>query len=266
MLSRLGHIADRCFITLVFTLLGWVNAESWPFLLAFIAFGAAIDLWLVRPRPIVPYEALSDQERQAARARWNKLLPIVIGCHIVALIIFVVTAGLMRKSPETIEWVGPVLYRWTSPFIALLRNHYTDLTSHSLPYRASLVAFVYAQLFPCFYAALAIWLAQLRNIGAFDHPRTQYDKRWKKKLALSGLFLLILLTLPFVLYYTTGKYIDYDDHEWRGRHININLAEYNYFFFDLAFLLGCLGVFIPLLHLLMRLVFPMNGGKQGQGA
>lgn len=266
-LSRLGHIADRYFITLVFTVLGWANAESWPCLLAFVASGAAVDIWLVRPRPIIPYEMLSDEERRAARARWNRLLPIVIGCHVVALTILIVTAALMRKSPETIEWIGPVLYRWTSPFIALLRNHYTDLTSHGLPYRANLIAFVYGQLFPFFYSALAIWLARFRNIGALDHPRTRYDKPWRLRLLHIAMLMLIPVLLLFLLYVTSWVDIDYEDHEIRRRHINTNLADYNSFFFELAFLLGGFGIMIPLLHLLMRampIVFSRRAGGQRQ--
>jgi hypothetical protein len=267
-LARLCRLADRYFITLVFTVLGWANAESWPYLLAFVAFGAVLDIYLVKPRPIIPQEMLSSEEKSAARARWIWLLPVVIGCHIAALIILIVTAGLMRESPETIEDIGPILYQWGSPFSALLRNHHTDLTSHGLPDRANLVALVYSQLFLLFYGALGIWLVQVRNIGALDHPRSQHEKPRRHKLLWIAMIALILpAVLLFALYHATWVDIDYGDHKLRRRHINTNLADYNVFFFNLAFLLGALGMFIPVLHLAIRMtpfIFSKRASKQAQ--
>lgn len=266
MFSRLGQIADRYFITLVFIGLGWANAESWPYFLPFVVFGAAVDIWFVKPRPIIPYEMLSGEERHSARAKWTKLLVVAIGCPAAALVIWFVTAGLMRKSPETIEWTGPVLYEWASPYIALLRSHHTDLISNGLPHRANFVAFFYAQLFSLFYAALALWLVQIRSIGALDHPRTQDDKPRRRKLLHIAMLLLVPLLLLYLVHCTTWIDIDYNDHEFRRRHINTNVADYNSFFFHLAIRLGAFGVTVSLLHLLVRtapIVFSMRAvGRQ----
>ena len=252
MLSRLGHIADRYFITLVYAILGWANAESWPYLLVFVAFGAAIDVWLVKPNAMFPGELLTAAEITTAKAKWNRTIPIVIGVPLIGISILVAMRTLGTHAPEDVTTIGPAIYGLASPYIALLRHHYQDLLAHDLLDRAQLVAVNYTGLFLLFYVGLGLWLATLRNIGAFDYMRIS-GYSLKQKIAVA--FLLVIAPVMFVvtLYLTTSIDIDYHDENFRGRHINTNVAKYDSFFWDLAFLLGATGgALLLVLQMLFR--------------
>jgi len=249
-LSRLGHIADRYFITLTFILLGWINAQSWPYLLVFIALGLAIDIRFVQPGTIIPFELLTADEIAIAKARWKKLIPLVIGLPSACVILLVTLHTLEAESPELLHSIGPTVYVVASPWIALLRHHYQDLMSHSLLDRANVVAVTYAGLFLLFYPALGFWMAKVRSIGAFDHPRTVVST--KQKLMAIPLLIMFPFLMWFAIHIITGVDIDYFDESFRRRHINTNVAKYDSFFWDMAFMQAALSIMFPLAHMILR--------------
>lgn len=258
MFSRLGHIADRYFITLVFAVLGWVNAESWPHLLVFVVFGVVLDVKLVRPQAIIPYEMLTDEQQKAVKARWKDLIPLAVGLPLACATFLVTTNVLEAKAPDLLRPIGPMVYSFASPYIALLRNHYQDLLAHSLPDRANVVAVTYAGLFVLFYCGLGFWLVKFRNIGVIDNPRTKIYSI-KEKIAISSCLIVVPVVLLFGLHVVSGIDIDYLDENFRRRHINTNVAKYDSFFWDLAFIQGMFGILLPMLHVFVRTVLMMLG-------
>jgi hypothetical protein len=256
--SRLGRIADRYVITLTFAVLGCVNAQSWPYLAAFIAFGVLLDVRIVRPRAIVPYEMLSAEEIRAAKARWKGLIPLAVGLPLACLTFLLTTNALEAKAPELLQSMGPTAYSLASPFIGLLRNHYQDLLAHALPDRANVVAVTYTGLFLLFYCSLGFWLAKLRNIGAFDNLRTKTSSV-KQKMAIGFCLVLFPILLVFSVYVLSGIDIDYLDESFGRRHINTNVAKYDSFFWHLAFMQGTFGMLVPVQHVFIRGVLMMLG-------
>jgi hypothetical protein len=255
-LAWLGQIADRYVITLLFTFLGYLNAQSWPFLLPFVAFGAAIDIWLVQPSPAVgyelkPYQLLTDEEKRLVSARYKKLLPLAIGCPALGMVFLLTTTVLEHKTPQVLAAIAPTIYDLTSPFIALLRNHYQDLLARGFPDRANLVAVNYGGVFLLFYVGLGFWLAKIRNAGVPSDLHLDYSKR--TKLAYIFSFVLFIILLLFALYIIVWVNIDYNGEGFGRRHLNKNIAKYDSFFWYLAFLQGSFGFFLPLLYGVVRI-------------
>jgi hypothetical protein len=260
----LGRIADRYFITLVFAILGLVNAESWPYLIPFVAFGVVLDVQVVRPRAIVPYEMLSAEEVGAIKARWMRLIPLALGLPLACVAFLLTTNALETKAPDLLRSIGPMAYSLASPFIALLRNHYLDLLEHARPDRANVVAVTYAGLFLLFYCGLGFWLAKLRNTGTFDHPRTATSST-KQKIAFGFCLILFPVVLLFALHVVSTIDIDYLDERFGRRHINTNVAKYDSFFWRLAFMQGMFGILVPVQHVFIRGVL-MKFGLMKVGA
>jgi hypothetical protein len=252
--ARLGKIIDRYAITLLFTFLGLLNAQSWPFLLPFVAFGAAIDIWLVRPSSaeaveLKPAQLTTDEERRRVNDRFKKLYPLAIGCSILGVAFLLITT-ILEKKPQLLGAIAPTIYSLASPFIALLRNHYQDLLAHGFPDRAHLVAVNYAGLYLLFYVGLGLWLAKIRSAGLPKHLALEYSKRPKLGYILC-LVLLVFLLLG-ALHFIDWVDINYNDERFGRRHQNTNIARYDSLFWGLAFFQGAFGFFLPALYSLIR--------------
>jgi hypothetical protein len=253
--ALLAGIVDRYVITLLFTFLGYLNAQAWPFLLPFVAFGAAIDIWFVQPRAteayeLKPYQLLTDDEKRLVDARYKKLLPLAIGCPALGMAFLLTTTVLEHKSPQVLGAIGPTIYDLTSPFIALLRNHHQDLLARGFPDRAHLVAVNYGGLYLLFYIGLGFWLGKIRNAGVLNDLHLDHSKR--PKLAYIFCFVLFIVLLLFALHIIVWVNIDYNDVRFGRRRLNLNVAKYDQFFWGLALLQGLFGLSLPLFHGVLR--------------
>lgn len=254
MLARVGGFIHRYAITGLYTCLGLLNAQSWPYLLVFIAFGAAIDIWLVKPsvpQPPKAFELLTEEELRREHAKCYKLLPLFFGFQLLGIVFLFTIGAISRESPAALVTIGPNIYELTAPFTSLLRNHYQDLVAHDLAERAAVVAVTYAGTFGIFYIGLGVWLAAIRNMALGWHPRARGYSKWQK-LNLAFMLLLFPTLVLFLIYLTTWADIDYVDETFGRRHINLNIAKYDDFFWHLAVSLGCIGLFAPVLYLFLR--------------
>lgn len=251
MLARVGGFIHRYAITGVYTCLGLLNAQSWPYLLVFIAFGAAIDIWLVKPsvpqRPKA-FELLTEEELRREHAKWYKLLPYIIGLPLLGLALLLTLRAIAQRNPDFLVGIGPMFYEFTSPFINLLRVHYQDLLAHGLPERAAVVAANYSGMFVLFYLGLGPWLAAIKNMRLGKHPRRDPPQGLKVRLALLVMPPVMVLLIWFTIYVTTWMGIDYMDEEFRRRHINQNVAKYDAFFWEVGIHLGAFAAFVPVLY------------------
>jgi hypothetical protein len=256
-LSRLQQLAERYFVAIVFAVFGVANAQPWPFVLGFIAFGAAFDIWFAKSEAAPSHRPRSGETADASPRR-SRLIPFLLGYIAVAFFIHFGAATLGANHPALLATLGPAVYDLASPFIALLRNHYQDLVAHGLLERANMVALIYAGLFLLFYSGMAFGLGKVAYTKA-RAPRGGADSRQHNRGLLKGALFLLLLVVAGT-YLMTWASIDYSDRphaHYRRRHIldlNLNLAEYDSFFLMLAFMQGVLIFALPFLLWLARLM------------
>lgn len=255
MLARAVGFVDRFAITGLYAGLGLLNAQSWPYLLVFISFGAAVDIWLVEPfrsQPPKAFELLTPEELQREHAKWHSLLPYVIGLPLLGISLLLALRLLAQRNPDLLVAIGPAVYGLTSPFISLSRLHYQDLIAHGLPERAAVVAVNYAGMFCLFYLALGPWLAAMRNMGLGSHPWRNPPRDLKTRVSLWIAPPALILGVLFILWVTTWMSIDFADEDFGRRHINRNVAKYDSFFWELAFCLVGFATLVPMLYVMIR--------------
>ena len=259
MLSRLQQLGERYFVAMVFAVFGVANADPWPFVLGFIAFGAAFDIWFAKAGAAASDDRPMGGQMANASPRRSRLIPFFVIYIAVAFFIHVLATVLRTNHPALLAMLGPAVYDLASPFIALLRSHYPDLVAHGLSQRANMVALIYAGLFLLFYSVLAFGLGKVAYTKARNAPHGKAESKRQNRDALKGAFLLLLLVLGIV-YLMTWANIDYSDRphpHYRRRHyldMNLNLAEYDSFFLMLTFMQGLLVFALPFLLWLARLM------------
>lgn len=258
-LSRLQQLAERYYVAIVFAIFGVANADPWPFVLGFIAFGAAFDIWFAKVRAAAESDHLVGGQLANALPRRSGLIPFFLGYIVIGFLIHVVAIVLQANHPALLATLGPAVYDLASPFIALLRNHYQDLVAHGLLERANMVALIYAGLFLLFYSGLAFGLGKVTYTKVRNAPRGRAVSKGLDGGALRGAFLLLFLVLV-IIYFTTWVNIDYSDRphaHYRRRHfvdMNLNLAEYDAFFLALAVMQDLLVFALPFILWLARLM------------
>lgn len=255
MFARLGGLVRRYAITGLYACLGVLNAQSWPYLLVFVAFGAAVDIWLVKPgvaQPPKAFELLTDEERRREHAKWYRLFPYIIGLPLLGMAVLLAIRVIAQRNPDFLVAMGPALYELTSPFINLLRVHYQDLLAHGLPDRAGIVAANYAWMFLLFYLGLGPWLAAIKNLALGNHPRRHQALKGRLSIWLTSP--ILVLVLLFIVWMTTWASIDYTDENFRRRHINLNVAKYDLFFWDVGFGLAAFAAIVPTFYMFLRWV------------
>jgi hypothetical protein len=255
-LSPLQQFAERHFVAVVFAVFGAMNADPWPFILGYIAFGVAIDIWFARAAAPIQADRPRGGHAIGSRLRQIGFRTFFLGYMAAAGLILLTTITLATNHSGLLAAIGPAVYDLASPFIALLRNHYQDLLAHGFSERANVVAINYAALFLLFYAGLGFWLARFGYTRAASAPNDMGRQRQRSSGALWGALLLLFLTLA-IIHFMTWADIDYGDHHVRYRRryftLNLNVAKYDYFFWSLAFMQGVFTLTFPLLLLFARL-------------
>jgi hypothetical protein len=238
-------------VAVVFAVIGAANADPWPFVLGFIGFGAAVDIWFARAGMAArPGEGQSvDQPRRRGRAT-----SLLIGYLAALGALYIIVTILAINHPTTLAAVGPIAYSIASPFVALLRNHYQDLVEHGLTDRANAIAVNYAGQFLMFYSVLGLLLGKVGHTKASRTARAAVKPGAPNSSLSWGQSLLLVFVLVALFHFMTWADIDYHDHYYRRRHINMNLAESDSFILYLAFSQVTFLVLLPLLLAVARLL------------
>lgn len=204
------RLVDSLFLTIVFSLFGLLNSDSWIVLVPFIAAGGALDALKNARRFQIPIN------KPSRFGVWFTCIQLTFAVG--AVLAFALSRLVL--SPEGLQDFARLAFELGAPWIRLLRKQYQDLAAHGYDLRAAQAAVYYIVIYVLFYASLAVQSLQLHRCFKADWPFDPSGlRRALRRRPVATTFTCTILTLVtvFVFYKITFAGIEWHERggKWR---------------------------------------------------